>query len=185
MKLIDTKCPACGGAIAPSSSGNMVVCEYCGSRFILDDEEASAFQEDVGYSDYVESSLSMADYAAEACEDFLASVDNDSFRETPKILKGLGVGSGENVYLIHDDTFMKSGKNGFAITECGLYCREMGEQATFTDWATYAGLEEPDLDGSYIRCDDASVCYFTDDSDLMPELLVLYRKLYRHAMRHA
>ena len=186
MKLVDMRCPACGGIIARNSKGKMVTCEYCGSRYMLDDEEDEAFREEVAEDEYEEdSSLSMAEYAEQACADFLASFDNGSFKETRKIVRGLDVGDGEDIYLIHDDTFMKSGKNGFAITDRGLYCRELAEEATFTDWHAFARLDDPCLDGSYVRCASKSVCYFTDDSDMMPELLNLYRKLHRHAVRRA
>lgn len=185
MKLIDMKCPACGGLITRNSEGKMVICEYCGSRYLLDDE-ASVFQEDAAYDDLeVDSSLPMVEYAEQACASFLENFDNGSFNEARKIVRGLGVGDGEDIFLIHDDTFMKSGKNGFAITDRGLYCRELSEEATFVDWQTFARLADPVLDNSYIRCAGKSVCYYTDDSDLLPELLKLYRNLHRHALRRA
>ena len=186
MKLVDLRCPACGGTIERKTASNVVVCEYCESRYFFDDEEADALQEDVFEEECEEaSSLSMADYAEQACASFLESFDNGSFRETPKIVRGLGIEDGEVIFLIHDDTFMKSGKNGFAITDRGLHCRDMGEAATFTDWASFAKLDAPAEDGCYIRCDGKSVCYYTDDSDLLPELMKLYKRLHRYALRHA
>ncbi len=184
MKLVDMKCSACGATITRSLTSNMVICEYCGSRYLLDDDEEDILQEVSAYNELEEArSLSIAEYAEQACANFLAGFDNGSFRETRKILRGLGVGDGENVFLIHDDTFMKSGKNGFAITDRGLYCREMSEEATFTDWQAFANLEEPVLDDCYIRCSGKSVCYYTDDNDLLPELMRLYWKLQRHALQ--
>ena len=188
MQLLDMRCPACGGVIDQRITGKIITCEYCGSRFALDDDEASAFIEspDDEYENEPASSLSMVDFAAEACEQFLLrSGKEDSFRSTQKILRGLDVASGDDVFLIHDDTFMKSGKNGFAIADSGLYCREMGEKATFHDWATFAKLDAPELDGCYIRCNGVAVCYFTDDNDLLPNLLDLYQRLYRHAKQRA
>lgn len=186
MKFVDMKCPSCGGIIDQNFTGNMVTCEYCGSRFLLEDVEADAFQDDAAYDAYdVDSSLSMAEYAEQACARFLANFDNGSFEETRKIVRGLDIADGEDIFLIHDDTFMKSGKNGFAITNRGLYCRELGEGATFTDWQTFALFSDLILEDSYIKCANKSVCYFTDDSDLQPELLKLYRSLHRHAMRRA
>lgn len=188
MQFIEMKCPACGGIIDQKITSRMVTCEYCGSRFALDGDEADALIEDVydGYEEEESSSLSMVDYAAEVCEEFAAEYgDSGSFRSSPKILRGLGVADGEDVFLIHDDTFMKSGKNGFAITERGLYCRELAEGATFHDWSSFAKMSEPDLEDSCVKCGHSSVCYFTDDSDLMGPLLDVYLKLYKHAQHHA
>lgn len=40
MKLIEVKCPFCGGKIDPDKINNhMVTCEYCGNTFYLDDEK--------------------------------------------------------------------------------------------------------------------------------------------------
>lgn len=188
MRLLDLRCPSCGGIIGQGALAKVMVCEYCGSRFALDDDEASMIMDspDDVPEDEPASSLSMEDFAAEACAEFLNELDDDdSFQSAPKILRGLGVDPAENVFLIHDDTFLKSGKNGFAITENGLYCRELGEQATFRDWASFAKMKEPDLDGCYIRCGSHSVCYFTDSNSLLPDLLDLYQKLYKHAKRRA
>jgi len=111
-------------------------------------------------------------------------VDRDNFKSSRKVVNGLGVGD-EDVYLIHDDTMFKSGKNGFAITGSGIYCREMGgREAVFTSWADFAKRGEPKLDGCYIRQGDKPVSYFTDDNDVLEHALIdLYQRLYEHARR--
>ena len=190
MRLLDLRCPACGGIIGQEISSRVVTCEYCGSRFALDDDEARLFfdsPDDVPEEEPEwKRALPMVDYAAQVCADFLDGLDDDDdFHSSPKILRGLNVADGEEVFLIHDDTFLKSGKNGFAITNAGLYCRELSERPEFVTWASFAKMEEPVLDGCYIRCDDHAVCYFTDDNDVLPGLLDLYLKLYRHAKRQA
>ena len=187
MKLIDLRCPACGGIIEKRISKRLVECEYCGSRFAIDDEEDASIVDDLTDASYdaASSSLSMSDYAAQACREFLDRHGDDNFRSAPKILRGLEIPNGENVFLIHDDTFMNSGKNGFAITERGLYCRDLCEEPTFMDWATFARLGEPRLDDSHITCDQREICYYTDDADTRPGLLELYTKLYWHAKRRA
>ncbi len=79
----------------------------------------------------------------------------------------------------------KSGKNGFAITRDGLYCREIIERSShFISWKDLAEGDELELDDSYIRLDGMSVCYFTDDSDVLKDgLLKLYQKLHNHARK--
>ena len=184
MRLLDMKCSSCGGIVTQRISSKVMVCEYCGTRYVLDDDEEDLFSEDSddAFEDEVDTSLSMAEYAAEACAEYLDSLDDtDNFKSSPKILRGLDVASGDRVFMIHDDTFMKSGKNGFAITDSGLYCRELGEQATFRDWASFSKFKEPELHDSYVKCGSHSVCYFTDNSSMLPELLDLYKKLWRAA----
>lgn len=188
MQLLDLKCPGCGAVIDQRITSRIVTCQYCGSRFALDGDEADAFIEDVDDSYEGEergSSSSMASYAAEICEEFLENFDDgDRFKSSSKILDGLGVGD-EEVYLIHDDTLFKSGKNGFAISADGLYVRDLWEDALFYDWVTFAKLEEPELDEGGIKCGDDIVCYFTSDSDVLSALKRLYQKLHKHAEKNA
>lgn len=44
----------------------------------------------------------------------------------------------EILYLAHDDTLFKSGKNGTVLTSRGIYSRDIGETIHFTDWKTFA-----------------------------------------------
>jgi len=185
VQLLDLKCPSCGAVIDQRITNRVITCGYCGSRFALDDDEAKLFIEsaDDGYYEDEDGGASsdMAAFAAEACEEFLENFDSgDRFKSTSKILDGLGVGD-EDVFLIHDDTLFKSGKNGFAISEEGLYVRDLGEDALFYDWDTFADLDEPEADNGYIKCGDDIVCYFTCDDDVLKALKRLYRKLYKHA----
>lgn len=184
MQLLDLKCPGCGAVIDQRITSRVVTCQYCGSRFALDGDEADAFiEKDDGYHEEEDRdpSSSMASYAAEVCEDFLDNFNNgDRFESSSKILDGLGVGD-EDVYLIHDDTLFKSGKNGFAITEDGIYCRDLWEDAVFYDWETFADMEEPSADSGSIKCGEDVVCYFTCDDNVLPALKKLYKKLYKHA----
>lgn len=187
MQLLTLKCPGCGAVMDQKITSRVLTCEYCGSRIALDGDEADAFIEsdcDEHEEEKRGSSSSMADYAAEVCEEFLENFDNgDRFKSTSKILNGLGVGD-EDVYLIHDDTLFKSGKNGFAISEDGLYVRDLGEEALFYDWDTLADLDEPEVDNGYIRCGDDIICYFTCDNNVMPALKRLYQKLQKHAKKN-
>lgn len=203
MQVVLVKCPACGAPYGGKLTSRFMTCEYCETRFALDADELAALgingsgsnarddadevvratvrvQEDDGNND------PMPDFAQMACEEFFDEddVDRDNFKSSRKVVNGLGVG-GEDVYLIHDDTMFKSGKNGFAITGSGIYCREMGgREAVFTGWADFAKSGEPKLDGCYIRQGDKPVSYFTDDNDVLEHALIdLYQRLYEHARR--
>jgi hypothetical protein len=188
MRLLNMTCPACGASIE-NISGRVAICEYCESRYALEEEEAGAFagiDDEADDSDFdgESSSLSMADYAAKVCADFIEEVgEGGSFRDTNKIRRGLEIRDGEDVYLIHDDTLLKSGKDGFAITDCGLHCRDMAEAPIFVAWESFAKADSPRQDGSHILSGKKLICYFTDDANLMPDLLSIYKKLHKHAKR--
>ncbi len=182
MQLLDIKCPACGASVPGALKSRIVVCEYCGTRFMLDGTGAVADEAAKALEDEAKSAVSMETYASDECSVFLLNSDESYFKSAPKILKGLNIGSDETVYLIHDDTFMKSGKNGFAITDKGLHCRGQGEDAAFLDWKTYAKMAEPEDGGAgTIKCGSRLVGYFTDDSDVLDELVELFKKLHHHA----
>ena len=192
MQVIATNCPSCGASYGGTVTGKYVTCEYCGTRFALSDDELAAMgvaggDAGRGAVEIDTGSDPMYVFARDACARFLREADESSFESSAKVLKGLGIQSDDEVYLIHDDTMFKSGKNGFAITREGIYCREMGDRtAHFVSWADFGAASEPEVDDSYIKQGRKSVCYFTDDSDVLEgELFSLYRQLYIHARKMA
>ena len=50
----------------------------------------------------------------------------------------LGIPAGELVWLCHDDTWLKRGKQGFALTERGIYVKSMGYDTVFITWKQFA-----------------------------------------------
>ena len=188
MQLLEIKCPACGAAVSDRITGRVMTCAYCGSRFVLDGEEAELFLDDIAeeeVSDDPLDALPMSVFASRVCEEFLSNTDPSRFKDTPKIRTGLGIPDGETVYLIHDDTMFHSGKDGFAVTEKGLYCRGMYEEPDFMDWAVFAGLPNPALESgsSYITCGTRNICYLTGARTVMEALFPVYQRLYRHAVK--
>mgnify|MGYP005791678489 CR=1 FL=1 len=78
------------------------------------------------YADAGELAASLEIYRVRLlCEDFAKKYPNHySAGITSALKKGLGITT-ETVYLSHDDTFRKSGKNGFAVTDQGFFCRNI------------------------------------------------------------
>ena len=187
MKVFSITCPSCGASYDGPLKSGLLACEYCGTRFALDADELDT----LGYSDEedaeeaIEVDLPPLDeFARDECEKFLDKVDADEFKYTKKIADGLGVDDYETVYLIHDDTLFKSGKNGFAITDYGFYCRELGDgEAHHLNWGDFAECGKPKIDGSLIKADDVSVAYFTGNSDVLNELRDLYRTFRKYAQQ--
>ena len=190
MKAIAINCPMCGGRYNGQVTGKFLTCEYCDSRFALDDEELAAlgfggrdedeYDDDIDYdADEEYAGMDLLDIVSAECEDLLCRVDRSNFNTSRKIENGLGIDSDEEIYLIHDDTLFKSGKNGFAITSAGLYCREMGDgSAHFMDWEDFAHTRyAAQIDDSYIRVDGTSIAYYTDGDDDKEQLENLYQRL--------
>jgi len=199
MQMITATCPACLGSFGGRVTSRYITCAYCGTRFALGKDELDAMgfvdadgdgfdDNDVdGFDAELEEDTGsdpMYIFARDACAALLEDVDASYFSSSNKIVRGLGITGGE-IYLIHDDTMFKSGKDGFAITSDGIYCREMGEKtAHFVSWEKLASGKALKLDGSYIRQGATSLCYFSDNSDVCEdELFPLFRRLYNHARR--
>lgn len=195
MKVIIPNCPACGGKYEGSIKRGILTCEYCGAKFALDADELEALglAGEVGADEYdgedeeeyYEDLQSVEDFAREACDDFLSTItDDDDFKCTDKILNGLSIGDDDEVFLIHDDTLFKSGKNGFAITDYGFYCRDMGEgEAHFLYWSEFADSSKPEISDSNIVVDGLTIAYYTGNGDVRDRLCSLYRKLRKHARK--
>ena len=185
MKVITVSCPSCGAQIEGKITRGLMTCAYCGTRFALEGEELEALvggteAEDEEYvSD--EDLESVEDFAREACQEFREAVGGSSFRETHKIRAGLSILDDAEVFLIHDDTIFESGKNGFAITDDGFYCRDLGEgEAHFLYWGDLAAAGKPYVEGQYVMVDSVQIAYFSGSDEVREELCRLYRKLRKH-----
>lgn len=53
----------------------------------------------------------------------------------------LNIPPNEEIYLAHDDTLLKSGKNGFAICGQGIYTRELWSAPKFVSWEEFINAE--------------------------------------------
>ncbi len=122
----------------------------------------------------------MQDEVKRLCDEFLEKpgIDTGGFKYTPKLKKGLQIPDDAVVYLAHDDTVFNSGKNGFAITSKGIYCRDMMEKTQFTGLEELGSLTEPDWDdeNSHARIvsGERLLVYYSDsDEDTENALLKL------------
>ncbi|MBR3158980.1 MAG: hypothetical protein IKF14_07720 [Atopobiaceae bacterium] len=197
MHMVTTNCPACGGVYGGRVTSRFITCEYCGTRYALSNDElkrigftdadGDGYDDDDQLPDKYEEDIStdpLPVFARDVCAEFLDDhVGGSSFNSSRKILRGLDA-DGEEIYLIHDDTMFKTGKNGFAITRSGIYCREMGDKsAHFVSWEKFTQSKCPKLIDSYIRQSGTSICYFTDSEHVRDDLLDLFVRLWRHAQR--
>ena len=160
-------CPDCGFPIAEHFSKlaaeaqlentpeNNEPAEACGD--IIDEAPAADVSEDA----------KMPGSISGLCELFLEKIgsDADSFQYTPKLKKGLGIPDEDTVYLAHDDTLFKSGKNGFVFTDKGIYCKHLTGSTDFTSWDELAACSNFVPEEHFITANGKSIIYYTDSND--------------------
>ena len=80
----------------------------------------------------------------EICKNFLSDKENKDINtvDNGKLRKTLKISAEEAVYLLHDDSWFGRGKNGFAITEKGIYNCELMEHAKFVPWEEFQDCTE-------------------------------------------
>lgn len=66
------------------------------------------------------------------CQQFLQAHNASQFKCSQKLKSALGIENmdDEDIYLARDDTLLHTGKNGFAITKDGIYCRDVSSKVT-------------------------------------------------------
>ncbi len=98
------------------------------------------------------------------CSTYAMLHDEYNYVSNTKIEQTLGI-FGEEIYLVHDASLLKNGKNGFAITESGIYCRRFLENWTrhvsFEELINTQTIYEKD---SYIYADEDTLAYLPSGS---------------------
>ena len=112
------------------------------------------------------------------CDEFLEKIGEnaDSFKFTPKLKKGLQIPDDAIVYLAHDDTMFNSGKNGFAITNQGIYCRDLMENTEVTSLDELSNLTELSWEDvnkhNNIISGEKKLVYYTDGEEEVENALI-------------
>ena len=102
---------------------------------------------------------------AEICQKFLSYEENKGIDTGRKdnIINTLKIPSGDTIYLIHDDSWFKRGKNGFAVTDRGVYVKDMGEAAGFVPWEEFRKCKNIESKSCYVTADGRKIAYITGD----------------------
>lgn len=112
-----------------------------------------------------------------ACEVFVMTHNTSQYDVSYKLKCTLGI-EYQDIYLAHDDTIMKSGKNGFAITEEGIYCRELF--GAYTNYVTFEELARADsiyVSGSNIYADGEMIGYYSGSESERRNLKDLFEEI--------
>lgn len=113
----------------------------------------------------------------DTCEMFLMYHSPSKYDAHYKLKDSLGI-MYEEIYLAHDDTLFKTGKNGFAITESGIYCRGLMESYTnYVSFEELSNAEEIYVKGSYVYADDEIIAYFSGSESDREDLKELFEEI--------
>ena len=99
-----------------------------------------------------------------------------------KLFDILGVPEDERIIIAHDDTMLKTGKNGFAITESGFYTKALMEKPWFISWDQFAKINVCVLSNGEMHTDFGMLAYITGDNEteaamsLLKKLWLIYSR---------
>ena len=114
------------------------------------------------------------------CELFIKEHDASQFDVSYKLKCGLGIQDCNKIYLAHDDTLFKNGKNGFAITSDGIFCRVFLELYTryipFTKLSKVSDIYWKNAD---IHADDNIIGYYCYSDSVKDDLVDLFWRIKR------
>lgn len=187
------KCPYCGAEARKRK------CEYCGSELFTMEElqRMENPQEEIERLQLLEESSDLSgikELTTRFCRKFpeyfsCVTISHGKKQVTcgnpkvnNKLYETLGLGQDdEEIYLIHDDTLLKTGTNGFAITKGGFYYRGLFNSVTIhTSWKE---LAKANTIGFYqnlpfrVCADEVTVAYFSGDKVVQEALLKLVKTM--------
>ena len=118
---------------------------------------------------------------AEICLKFLSYEENKGIDTGRKdnIINILKIPSGDTIYLIHDDSWFKRGKNGFAITDRGVYVKDIGEAADFVPWEEFRKCKKIESKSCYVTADGRKIAYITGGDRLRSQVERLFITIYK------
>lgn len=112
------------------------------------------------------------------CNEFLSCHEKSKFMTASKMIKYFGVPNNEMILIAHDDTLVQNGKNGFIITEKGIYCRGMMEKDTsFTSYKNLTSDSKIYMQSNEIFADNHKLAYYCGNAKTKDELMSLFEKI--------
>lgn len=118
---------------------------------------------------------------AEICQKFFSYEENKGIDTGRKdnIINTLKIPSGDTIYLVHDDSWFKRGKNGFAVTDRGVYVKDIGEAADFVPWEEFRKCKNIESKSCYVTADGRKIAYITGGDRLRSQVERLFITIYK------
>ena len=178
------------------AQSNLGYCYYYGDGIEENDEEAKKWLEKSAEQGYEVAINNLREWFGEyygetktimpetldtikaACESFIIMHDGARFDATYKLKDNLNILYCDEVYLGHDDTLFGSGKNGFAITSDGIYCRElMSSYISYVSYEELANSNNIYYNGSNVYADNKVLAYITGSKSELEDVVSLFEEI--------
>lgn len=108
------------------------------------------------------------------CRDFAKG--SSDFQGNEKLYVTLGI-QGKEVYLAHDGSWFQRGKNGFAITNSGIYCCNFSSSKTHVPFWKLAKAVDICIQKPELFADGNRIAYFSGFKSTRQDLKELFGKI--------
>lgn len=110
------------------------------------------------------------------CDLLTDEIDMINKYGSEKVKKALNIGDNVTVYISYDDTVLGTGKRGFAITDKGIYVRQMLQKPVFYSIEQLTGKNHTyKISKSEIMMDDKVLLYYSYDEEIVNKLYIAVR----------
>ena len=117
------------------------------------------------------------------CENFLSYKDNRCIDNAQKsrtmLIEELQIKSTDTIYILYDASWRRSGKNGFAVTNKGVYVRKAGKSTEIMYWKDFKKCTEITRYLDTITANDQSIAYFTGPKEILLQLEVMLDAIHK------
>ena len=126
----------------------------------------------------------------EICNKFLSYEANqivDNARSNNlDLINNLQIYQNHNIYLIHDDTWRKNGQSGFALTEQGIYTKDLFKSAKFISWKEFQGCGSINIFGDEeLIAGGKCIALLSGDRSTLLELERMFISIHEYLNRGA
>lgn len=118
------------------------------------------------------------------CENFLSYEDNRCIDNAQKsrtmLIEKLQIKSTDTIYILYDASWRRSGKNGFAVTNKGVYIKEAGKSTEIMYWKDFKKCTEITRYLDTITANGQSIAYFTGPKEILLQLEVMLDAIHKY-----
>ena len=118
------------------------------------------------------------------CENFLSYEDNRCIDNAQKsrtmLIEKLQIKFTDTIYILYDASWRRSGKNGFAVTNKGVYIKEAGKSTEIMYWKDFKKCTEITRYLDTITANGQSIAYFTGPKEILLQLEVMLDAIHKY-----
>ena len=96
------------------------------------------------------------------------------------LIEKLQIKSTDTIYILYDASWRRSGKNGFAVTNKGVYIKEAGKSTEIMYWKDFKKCTEITRYLDTITANGQSIAYFTGPKEILLQLEVMLDAIHKY-----